>query len=402
MRPYSIKRRLIAGVLLVELLSALCLTGVALVYESHARIHAFDIMLRGRAYSLLGAVQDAEDAGDNLMLDGTESVLPQKDIYEVWDQNHRVLGRSPNWQGLDGQWLLTKTEPIQKLTIAGRPYRAVRMEGIRVVDPGDAGGGVRRRVVIFYGSSTKPLWELVWSAVEVYALTSLALLGITGVLMLWLLKRGLAPLDELASEAAKVSATSWTFAPSARVQRTRELAPLADALATALSGLERSFEQQRRFVSDAAHELKTGVAVVKSSLQLLTMKHRTATEYETGIERCQIDCERMEEIVRKMLTLARIEGGTTEGHGAAAVFVSDMVTVVRRNAEQLSSIAEINGVCMMVPSPGSIMTTIEESDLDLLCSNLMLNAIQHSPNGSTLRVTAEQMDDSVELRIVDE
>src|ERR1700692_3367848 len=103
-----------------------------------------------------------------------------------------------------------------------------------------------------------------------------------------------------------------------------------------------------------------------------------------------------------MLTLARIEAVTTEGHRAAAVFVSDMVTVVRRNAEQLSSIAEINGVGMMVTSPGSILTTIEESDLDLLCSNLMLNAIQHSPKGATLRATAELMDDKVELRIVDE
>ena len=45
--------------------------------------------------------------------------------------------------------------------------------------------------------------------------------------MLWLLKRGLAPLNELASEAAKLSATSWTFVPSLRVCNTLELAPLA-------------------------------------------------------------------------------------------------------------------------------------------------------------------------------
>jgi signal transduction histidine kinase len=155
-------------------------------------------------------------------------------------------------------------------------------------------------------------------------------------------------------------------------------------------------------VGDAAHELKTGVAVVKSSLQLLTMKHRTAAEYETGIERCQLDCERMEEIVAKMLTLARIEGETPRGQRAAAGYVSDMVTVMRRVAEQLSSIAEIHGVRMVIASPGSVLTTVEESDLDLLCSNLMLNAIQHSPNGSTLRVSAAQVETMAELRIEDE
>ena len=68
--------------------------------------------------------------------------------------------------------------------------------------------------------------------------------------------------------------------------------------------------QQRRFVGDAAHELKTAVAVLKSSLQLLTLKPRTTQEYERGIERCQLDCERMEETVAKMLTLARVETNT--------------------------------------------------------------------------------------------
>ena len=56
MRLSSIKVRLIASVLLVELASALCGTGLALLYERHARFHAFDIMLRGRADSLLGAL----------------------------------------------------------------------------------------------------------------------------------------------------------------------------------------------------------------------------------------------------------------------------------------------------------------------------------------------------------
>src|SRR5271156_2236015 len=97
MKPYSIPRRLIITVLLVELLSALSLSAAAMFYERHARFHAFDIMLRGRADSLLGAVQDAEDTQDNVMLDGTEANLPQRDLYEVWDNNLRVLGHSPGW-----------------------------------------------------------------------------------------------------------------------------------------------------------------------------------------------------------------------------------------------------------------------------------------------------------------
>jgi len=57
---------------------------------------------------------------------------------------------------------------------------------------------------------------------------------------------------------------------------TRELVPLATALEAALARLERSFQQQKRFTSDAAHELKTDVAIIKSSLQLLSMRKRNS------------------------------------------------------------------------------------------------------------------------------
>ncbi len=86
MKAYSITHRLIATILLVELLAALSISGAALVYERHVRFRSFDVMLRGRADSLLGAVQDAEDAQDNVMLDGTEVNLPGEDIYQVQDR----------------------------------------------------------------------------------------------------------------------------------------------------------------------------------------------------------------------------------------------------------------------------------------------------------------------------
>ena len=165
-------------------------------------------------------------------------------------------------------------------------------------------------MIIFYGSPIDRVWGEIWEAVGFYAVTSLSLLAISGMLIFWLLNRGLAPLRELAAEASGVSVDSWNFAPPQRARMIRELAPLTVALETVLTGLEHSFMQQRRFVSDAAHELKTAVAVLKSSLQLLTLKQRTTLEYERGIERCQLDCERMEETVAKMLTLARVETNT--------------------------------------------------------------------------------------------
>ncbi len=401
MKPYSIKRRLIVSVLLVELASTLCICGLALLYEHHARFRAFDVMLRGRADSLLGAVQDAEDAQDNVMLDGTEKSLPPRDIYEVWDQNGRVLGHSPNWTALSRDQLADQNRRHKHLIEANKSYRVIRVDGVRVVDPGDKGGGIPRSVVILYGSPTGPVWKEIWEAVEFYAFTSLVLLVATGLLMFWLLSRGLMPLSELATEAAGLSAASWNFVPSNRARNTIELAPLASALETALQRLERSFFQQRRFVSDAAHELKTAVAVVKSSLQLLTMKPRSTVEYQAGLERCQLDCHRMEGIVADMLTLARIEGESLSPDRRQENTAADVTQVVHRVVEQFESMAEIGRLQFVISAPDSLVLGMAQAQMELLCSNLVLNAIQHSGPGSLITILAERAGLWAELRIID-
>jgi signal transduction histidine kinase len=397
MKSYSITHRLIATILLVELLAALAISGAALVYERHVRFRSFDVMLRGRADSLLGAVQDAEDTQDNVMLDGTEVNLPGEDIYQVQDAGGRILGHSPNWPGPGTDLLTAKTGKMLRASVRGKHYRVLRIEGLRIVDPGDKGGGIPRRVTIFYGSPIDQVWGGIWEAVGFYAITSLSLLAISGLLIFWLLNRGLAPLRELAAEASGVSVDSWDFVPPPRARMIKELAPLTVAIETVLAGLEQSFLQQRRFVSDAAHELKTAVAVLKSSLQLLTLKQRTAIEYERGIERSQLDCQRMEETVAKMLTLARVEANSVP-----TAVATDLTEVLRQVSQQFESMAELKRLQILILAEGLVMVDIEPEQLQLLCGNLLLNALQHSPAGSAIRAVAKQDGTQAELAIEDD
>jgi signal transduction histidine kinase len=396
-KPYSITHRLIVTILMVELLAALSISGAAMLYERHIRFRSFDVMLRGRADSLLGAVQDAEDTQDNVMLDGTEVNLPAEDIYQVEDATGRLLGRSPNWAGPKTAALFTRNGKSFRLSLGRTHYRALKIEGLRIVDPGDKGGGIPRRVIIFYGSPTDRVWSEIWQAVAFYAITSLSLLAISGILIFWLLNRGLAPLRELAAEASGVSVDSWNFVPPQRARMVRELAPLTVALETVLAGLEHSFVQQRRFVGDAAHELKTAVAVLKSSLQLLTLKQRTAQEYERGLKRCQLDCERMEQTVAKMLTLARVETNT-----ASMSFATDLTHVLRQVAQQFESMAELKQLRIQVSAEDAVMVDAEPEQLPILCGNLLLNALQHSPAGTVVRARVQQDGTSVELVIEDD
>jgi signal transduction histidine kinase len=393
MKPYSLTRRLIGTILLVELLAAAAISGAAMLYERHVRFRSFDIMLRGRADSLMGAVQDADDTGDNVMLDGTEAKLPQEDIYQAEETGVRVLGHSRNWAGMPEG----KSGEFFSISAGGQHYRALKIEGLRVVDPGEK-GGIPRRVTIFYGAPSDRVWSEIWETVGFYSATSLGLLAISGVLIFYLLSRGLSPLQELATEAEGVSVDSWNFVPPPKARIIRELAPLTAALEMVLARLEHSFVQQRHFIGDAAHELKTAVAVLKSSLQLLTLRQRTALEYERGLERCLLDCQRMEETVAKMLTLARVEATAPQAAGA----IADIEECLRQAARQFESMAELKRQRILVIGEGPVMVEAETEQLQLLCGNLLLNALQHSPAGSSIRAFIKQETTHAELAIEDD
>src|SRR5580692_8087232 len=98
-QPRSIAFRLIVAVLTVELVSSILVVFLSFGYERHIHFRSFDVMVHGHADSILGAVQDADDPGDNVILDQADLHVPPEDIYEVWDSSGRLLGRSPNWQG---------------------------------------------------------------------------------------------------------------------------------------------------------------------------------------------------------------------------------------------------------------------------------------------------------------
>ena len=409
MKQHSISRRLILSLLLVELVFAAGVTGLAAAYERHARFHAFDIMLRGRTDSLIGAVQEAP--ADNIMLDRTVLAVPAEDVYEIRDSSGTLLARSSNWQGTqpgaapgepershDAHGLSASDRSYRAL-IHGRTYRLLARQGLRVVDPEDNGGGVPHRFLVIYGAPVDPVWREVREAVTFYALSSIALLVCTALLMAWLLHRGLAPLRQLAAEAEAISVQRWSFQPPERALETRELAPLASALQAALDRLQGSFAQQRRFISDAAHELKTAVAVVKSSLQLLTMRHRTSAEYEVGVEVSLEDCQRMEEIVARMLLLARVENLQPAPLEAAATDISGCVTVTVR---QLRAVAELRGIEVLSDAEAGVSVALGAEDCSLLCSNLLLNALQHSVAHNQVRVSLVVDAGMAEFRVVDQ
>jgi signal transduction histidine kinase len=384
----SIAFRLIAAVLAVELISALAVIFLSIGFERHSHFRAFEIAVRGRADSILGAVEDAEDPEGDVTLNQAGLHVPADDVYEVHDDRGRLLGRSPNWQGLTEpprNVFDTKSGSFFRLTVNGQRYRLLLLQGSRIVDPGKPGGGKVRQVTIVYGGPTEHVWRAIRSAVEFYAAGSVILLLVTGPLIAWLLHRGLVPLRQLAALAGNVSVDSWQFSPPATARTTPELAPLTHAIESVLARLERSFNQQKAFVSDAAHELKTAVAVIKSSMQLLAMKSRSPEEYKAGLERCLSDSQRLEDIVAKMLTLARLESIASASGPPPVCDLKDCLQNVLIEFQTLVTLRDVQLIVRV--SPAEVCPVpVAADDCSLLLSNLLLNALQHTPPRSKIEV----------------
>jgi signal transduction histidine kinase len=163
-----------------------------------------------------------------------------------------------------------------------------------------------------------------------------------------------------------------------------ELAPLAGAIATVLDRLHESFRQQRDFTSDAAHELKTSVAILKSTLQSLLQKPRAGQEYRAGLEDSLQDCERLEDLLERMLRLARIEewagAGTPRDVGSA-----ELATTCEAAIARIERMAAARNVRLeLANSAASVNLRADPKDLELIWVNLLENAVQYSPSGSSV------------------
>ena len=380
-------------VLLAELICALALSGTALVHERRTRLHAFDEMLQGRSDSVLGAIQDAEDAEDTVALDPAELRLPEHDVYAVYNKGGRLLGSSAY---APGELTERRGEGYFSRTVKGHPFRVLERSGMRVIDRAESNGvGLKRPVTIVYAASTGHMWHEIREAAQYYALASAMLLLLTAGLMIWLLRRVLRPIEELALEARSVSPQSLSFRAPESALRIWELQPLAETLTTAIGGLRQALHNEHRFVSDAAHELKTGVAVVRSTIQVMMMRSRTPEDYAEGLELLLEDNRRVEELIARMLTLGRME------NPGAEQAITDLSNGVKAVEEKLRTFAVAHAVDLTAEVEGSVMVRSTPEKVDVLLSNLVVNAIQHSDPGSKVGISLHICDGKGVLRVQD-
>lgn len=378
----SLVRQATICVLSIELMCALSFAVASLWHERGARFKALDTSLQGRSDSLIGAVQDAEDPQDSVKIDPEEFAPESSDQYAVYNPDGTLVGASA---GDRSALAITNREGFRDVRAGQHSYRVLERNAMRIIDRDEtAGVGIRRPIKVLYAVRTDHVWHEVMEATRFYLLMSLASVVATAFILIFLARRLLHPLEELTAAAGSIAPSALHFDPPASALHTKELVPLAEILAQVVARLREAYEAERRFVSDAAHELKTAVAVVRSSIQLLAMKNRTAEEYKRGLDRVLSDNRRVEDLASRMLVLARVGESTSQ-----PIDEVDVGAEIRSALESIASFAEWKGVSIESALDPDLRIRIASGELKILVSNLVMNALQHSAHGEQIRVSAQ-------------
>ena len=386
MKTHSIAQRLIATVVLSQLLLAIGLFFVALYFTHRQLLAAFDTELRGRAMGIAALVHYSED--ERPVLQFQQDMLPppferrNADLYEVFDQTGKLIARSEGWPSVA---LPSELHPTYtNFEWKGETFRALRLTHVAVLDR-EADTPANDFLTITYASPLTPVNRTIGRLRLYIAGGCVLLLCITVPLALWGLRRGLHPLGDLASNAALISTSNWELNPSAEAMATRELLPLTNAMTSMLEGLHRAFMQQREFLANAAHELKTPVAILKSTVQSLLQRPRSSEEYRAGLEQCLEDMARLEKLLHSMLRLARAEQWAA-GSLQRDLAEIDLRTTCEAAVDSITPLAQQHAIDIQVSSNGPVIVRADSEDLELVWANLLENAVRFTPANSTVKV----------------
>lgn len=175
-----------------------------------------------------------------------------------------------------------------------------------------------------------------------------------------------------------------------------ELGRLARTFDRMLARIEDTFERQRRFTGDAAHELRTPLSLMRSQVDLALARPRSAEAYREALRGLDGDLERLTGLVGTLLTLARADTGRLVPEAARF----DLAGTVSLVLDQYVGTAAEAGVALRDESSPAPLVGDEDLLVQLLV-NLVDNALTHTPRGGTVAVGCETVDGHVRLWVAD-
>jgi two-component system, OmpR family, sensor histidine kinase TctE len=294
------------------------------------------------------------------------------DIFAVRDSSGRVLAASPPEFGEQvSKWPLARDDPayFHLTNLGSTDYYGLSVE------LASAAGRVSVSVARTAGANdlvSSLLREFVFDIAWVSPLLMAATLAI-GILVV---RGGLKPVREISRKAAAIGPNSTSI----RLPDTdlpAEIKPLVDAVNHALDRLERGFVVQRQFTANAAHQLRTPLAIVTGALD--------AMQGNGELTKLRTDIARMNRLVEQLLRVARLDAIALE---LEAVDLNEIASAIVAAMAPWAIFQ--NRTVALVGTDAPVWVTANASAVEDAIRNLVENAVLHSPLEGEVAVCVHQ------------
>jgi heavy metal sensor kinase len=371
----------------VAVLAAALVTVSGLIYVLLARVlyARIDDNLRAvvqiAATSLANDLAEGQDYEDAARATAAE-ISSRQQLLAVYDTSGRLLaegGRDDDLEiALPDPQAIPASEAMLFTVVEARDDDdRHRLAVQRVTVPPSAA-----TYVIAAGSSLEPTDEELESLREVLAYVIPFALLLAGAGGWFLARQSLAPVAAMVGRARKIGAEDLG-ARLPVVNPRDELGRLAETFNDLLERLETAATQQRQFMADASHELRTPVATSRTAAAVaLQQPHRSEEEYREALAIIEQQTTRLSRIVEDMFTLTRADTRSYPVR-SGPMYLDEVVEEAVRAARVL---AAGRGVSIELAAVRSAAFSGDEDLVRRLVGNLLDNAVRHAPSGSTVEV----------------
>ena len=253
------------------------------------------------------------------------------------------------------------------------------------------------RYIILASQPLKPVEDELESLREILYFATPIVLLVAGFGGWFLARQGLAPVTAMARTARQISAGS----PDQHlpvVNPRDELGQLATTFNDLLARLNAAFEEQRRFMADASHELRNPLSVINTATGVtLKKEHRAEEEYREALQMVAEQTRRLSRIVNDMFMLARADAGQYPLR-KQTLYLNDLLEEAARAGAVLA--ADRRASVQVTNLPEAIFHG-DEDLLRQMLLNLVDNAVKFTPSDGAVTLSLERRKDEYLLSVTD-